>query len=198
MKKLVIMALVLTIFIGCAKKEVTKTDETQEQIVKETIDTTKEDVTEQEEGITPLESEMITEEEMEVAKIEPTELSLQEEKAERENVLKNIHFDYDKYFIREDDKLILNKTADWLIMSEKTTLLIEGHCDDRGTSEYNLALGDRRAKAAKDYLISLGVSSDRLKIISFGEEKPLCEEQNDKCWQTNRRAQFMAFDEEVK
>jgi len=72
-------------------------------------------------------------------------------------------------------------------------LSLEGHCDERGTNEYNLALGDRRAKAVKDYLVSLGVASGRIDVISYGEEKPVCKEQSEDCWAKNRRAHFIVL-----
>ncbi|TAL27750.1 MAG: peptidoglycan-associated lipoprotein, partial [Nitrospirae bacterium] len=85
----------------------------------------------------------------------------------------------------------LKVVSDWLVKNKSSNMLLEGHCDERGTNEYNLALGERRAKSTRDYLISSGVGKDRLELISFGEEKPLCKEQNEECWQKNRRAQFI-------
>ncbi len=105
----------------------------------------------------------------------------------------NIHFDFDKYFIREDAKPALKAVADWLIKNRGARMMLEGHCDERGTNEYNLALGERRAKSARDYLAAAGVSRGRLDMISFGEEKPLCKEQNEDCWQRNRRVQFVVI-----
>ncbi|MBI1810933.1 MAG: peptidoglycan-associated lipoprotein Pal, partial [Nitrospirae bacterium] len=103
----------------------------------------------------------------------------------------NIHFDFDKYTIREDAKPSLKAVADWLIKNKDAKMILEGHCDERGTNEYNLALGEKRAKAARDYIVSAGVTKNRLDTISYGEEKPLCKEQTEDCWQKNRRVQFV-------
>jgi len=114
--------------------------------------------------------------------------SLEEINAEKP--LEMIHFDYDKYFIREDAKPVLESNAAWLNKWESVKLLIEGHCDERGTEEYNLALGEKRAKSTMDYLVSLGISADRLKIISYGKSQPLDPGHNETAWAKNRRAQF--------
>ncbi len=105
--------------------------------------------------------------------------------------LQMIHFDYDKYFIREDAKLVLEANADWLKKYVAAVILIEGHCDERGTEEYNLALGEKRAKSTLDYLASLGISADRTRTISYGKSVPLDPEHNEISWQKNRRAQFL-------
>jgi peptidoglycan-associated lipoprotein len=134
----------------------------------------------------------------EVAKIETAEI--QEPTAaelsakEREEILKDIHFDFDKYDIRDQDKPILRKIADWLLSRKDVKLIIEGHCDERGTNEYNLGLGDKRATATKDYLVSLGVPENRLQTVSYGEERPICTEHNESCWQQNRRAHFVVIE----
>ena len=106
--------------------------------------------------------------------------------------LKPIHFDFDKYAIRAGDAKILDANARWLSANANQLALIEGHCDERGTNEYNLALGERRAKATVNYLVSRGVAANRIMIISYGEERPLCIEHNEVCWSQNRRAQFLA------
>ncbi len=105
--------------------------------------------------------------------------------------LKEIHFDFDKYDIRPGDAKILDSNAKWLKSNDAMLLLIEGHCDERGTNEYNLALGERRAKATMNYLVSQGVQASRITIISYGEERPLCTEKNEACWAKNRRAAFL-------
>jgi len=101
-----------------------------------------------------------------------------------------IHFDYDKFFIRDDAKSALEANAAYLKNWKSVNVLIEGHCDERGTEEYNLALGEKRAKSTYDYLISLGISADRLKIISYGKSQPFDMGHNEISWQKNRRAQF--------
>lgn len=102
----------------------------------------------------------------------------------------HIHFDFDKSEIKPEAKAVLEKKAAWLRTNSSFKVKIEGHADERGTNEYNLALGDRRAKSAQKYLNALGISMDRMSTISYGEEKPLCTEQNEKCWSRNRRGEF--------
>jgi peptidoglycan-associated lipoprotein len=103
-------------------------------------------------------------------------------------LLVDVSFDYDKADIRESERAVLAKDAEVLKKYDFLKLTVEGHCDERGTVEYNLALGERRAKAAYDYLVSLGVPADRLKTVSYGKEVPVCSESNEACWQKNRRA----------
>jgi len=105
--------------------------------------------------------------------------------------LKDIHFDFDKYDIRPDAARTLDANAAWLKSNGTQLLLIEGHCDERGTNEYNLALGERRAKSAMNYLVSQGVQASRITIISYGEERPLCTEHTETCWAQNRRDHFL-------
>ncbi len=111
-------------------------------------------------------------------------------KAAAEKALVSIHFDYDKSDIKASDRAILQGIADFLKANPTAKVSIEGHCDERGTNEYNLALGNRRAAAALAYLKTLGVEESRFETISFGKEKPLCTEGNEKCWSQNRRAEF--------
>jgi peptidoglycan-associated lipoprotein len=105
--------------------------------------------------------------------------------------LKDAFFDYDKADLRDDARTVLSTDAEWLKRYRTIQFLIEGHCDERGTSEYNLALGDRRANAAKEYLVSLGVDASRIKTVSYGKERPFCNESSEDCWQQNRRAHFL-------
>ena len=105
--------------------------------------------------------------------------------------LKEIHFDFDRYDIRPGDARTLDGNAAWLKTNGSMLVLIEGHCDERGTNEYNLALGERRAKAAMNYLVSQGVQASRITIISYGEERPICTEKTEACWAKNRRANFL-------
>ena len=100
-------------------------------------------------------------------------------------------FDTDKADIRSDAREALAKTADFLKSEPSIKVTIEGHCDERGSTEYNLGLGDRRAAAVKAYLVSLGVSADRMTTVSFGKEKPFCQEHGEPCWQQNRRGHFV-------
>jgi peptidoglycan-associated lipoprotein len=112
------------------------------------------------------------------------------EDIEKSGLLGEVYFDFDKSDIREPDRATLTKNADALKRFDFLRVTVEGHCDERGTVDYNLALGERRAKAAYDYLVSLGVPADRLKTVSYGKEVPVCTQSNEDCWQRNRRAHF--------
>ena len=105
--------------------------------------------------------------------------------------LKDINFDFDKYDIRPGDAKILDEDAQWMKSNPNSLVLIEGHCDERGTNEYNLALGERRAKSTMNYLVSQGVQANRITLISYGEERPQCTEKTEACWANNRRAHFL-------
>jgi peptidoglycan-associated lipoprotein len=151
------------IISGCAKKAVTKA-----------------------EGETA--AKPAVEEKAPAPKEEPIPAAVEEKKMLE---LKNAFFDFDKSIIREDAKAPLQNNAEFLRANKNTKIVIEGHCDERGTNEYNLALGQRRADSAKRYLINLGINPSRLSTISYGEERPFCKEQNETCWQSNRRAHFI-------
>ena len=110
---------------------------------------------------------------------------------EKPSEFPDIHFDYDKSFIRDDAKPILQEVADYLKANPAASILIEGHCDERGTAEYNLALGERRAESAKTYLVSLGVKASALSTVSFGEEKPIDPGHDEVAWERNRRDHFV-------
>jgi len=105
--------------------------------------------------------------------------------------VQQVYFDFDRALIRPADAKILDANADYLRNNADTMLLIEGHADERGTAEYNLALGERRARAARDYLVTQGIAADRISLVSFGEERPECSEHTEACWARNRRAQFL-------
>ena len=162
----------LIIMVGCAKKAVVK----EEPSVKK------------EEGVAKPEAER-------TKKMGPFEKSLVAKKEPgvegevfESKLLKDIHFDFDKYNIRPGDAEILRENAALLKKYPEVKIQIEGHCDERGTVEYNLALGERRANATKRYLVSLGVSGDRISTISYGKEKPLDPGHNEEAWAKNRRA----------
>jgi peptidoglycan-associated lipoprotein len=105
--------------------------------------------------------------------------------------VKDAYFDYDKADIRTDARDALSQTAQFFRSYPQMKIVIEGHCDERGSTEYNLALGDRRAAAAKQFLVSLGIPADRLETTSYGKEKPFCTASTEDCWQQNRRAHFV-------
>jgi peptidoglycan-associated lipoprotein len=108
-----------------------------------------------------------------------------------EHPLADVFFDYDQNTLRDDAKRTLQQDVQWLTKWRTTMVRIDGHCDERGTAEYNLALGDRRAGVVREYLLSLGVGSDRIQIRSVGKEAPFCRESADACWSQNRRGHFV-------
>ena len=105
--------------------------------------------------------------------------------------LKDVFFEFDRADLSADARAVLRANAEWLKTNPAVRVEIEGHCDERGTSEYNLALGAKRAQAAREYLATLGVASERLSTTSYGEEILLCKETNESCWKQNRRARFV-------
>jgi len=104
--------------------------------------------------------------------------------------LEDIHFPFDQASLTDQARGTLEKHALWLQNHREAKVVVEGHCDERGTAEYNLALGDKRARAAREYLVSLGVAADRLSAVSYGKEKPLDPSSNEEAWARNRRAHF--------
>jgi peptidoglycan-associated lipoprotein len=108
-----------------------------------------------------------------------------------EKPLDDVFFELDQSTIRDEGRTSLQKDADWMKKWTSTQVTVEGHCDSRGSSEYNLALGSRRAEAVKDYLVSLGVATNRLSVVSKGKEAPFCTDENESCWQQNRRGHFI-------
>src|SRR5205807_8921897 len=105
--------------------------------------------------------------------------------------VRDIFFDYDKYDIRADQAGVVQADAQFLNQHSHINFTVEGHCDERGSTEYNLALGDNRANAVKTALVQAGVSASRIKTIRYGKEKPFCTESNEQCWQQNRRGHFV-------
>jgi peptidoglycan-associated lipoprotein len=104
--------------------------------------------------------------------------------------LSDVFFDLDQADLNEAGRAALQKDADWMKKWQSTKVTVEGHCDSRGTTEYNLALGERRAQAVKDYLASLGIGTDRVLTVSKGKEAPFCSDENEACWSQNRRGHF--------
>ena len=108
-----------------------------------------------------------------------------------EDVIKDIYFDFDKSNIRPDAREVLKTNADWFLKNSNVSIIIEGHCDERGTAEYNMALGQRRAEEAKKYLVNLGVKESTLKTISYGKERPVDQGHDEEAWAKNRRDHFV-------
>jgi peptidoglycan-associated lipoprotein len=105
----------------------------------------------------------------------------------RVNVGDTVHFAFDQYNVEDNDRQILSRQAAWLAKYPSVRVTVEGHCDERGTREYNLALGARRANAVKEFLVSQGVSTARVETVSYGKERPICTQSDDACWAQNRR-----------
>ncbi|MFN3739071.1 MAG: peptidoglycan-associated lipoprotein Pal [Thermodesulfovibrionales bacterium] len=197
---LLFVLLALFIIGGCTPREVVQ-QEAQKPEAPEVAQRPKapevtqktEEVKPETEKITPPAPEIITEKpvtETPVVAKKEAEVKPEVKKIE----FSDIHFDFDKYDIREDARPVLERLATWLKENPKARVLIEGHCDERGTNQYNLALGERRAVAAKNYLMTLGIASSRIDTVTYGEERPLCREQTEGCWQLNRRAHFVVHE----
>jgi peptidoglycan-associated lipoprotein len=105
--------------------------------------------------------------------------------------LRDIHFDFDRATLRAEDTRILEANARWLVAHPGTLVLIEGHADARGTNEYNLALGESRARITREQLVARGVAASRITLVSYGEERPQCQQSSEACWAQNRRAHFL-------
>jgi peptidoglycan-associated lipoprotein len=173
MKKFLFVLLTLSLilmFTACGKKAV-KVAPTQEPVEKV------------EEPVTQVEKPMLSEEEIFQQKTI--------EDLNKDQIMKKINFDFDKYDVREDMKPILQANADWMLKFPTVNVLVEGHCDERGTIEYNIALGEKRAEAAKNYLASLGVKAANIKIVSYGKSKPLVNGVDEATYFENRRAEFV-------
>jgi peptidoglycan-associated lipoprotein len=171
----------IMITAGCAKKSVVKeqsvTGEQKATMAETTKEVAKKEGTVQEEPVT-----------REAARVEEETIK---EKAAPVEMFKDINFDFDKFSLRPEAREILKQHADYLAKNKDVNVTIEGHCDEKGTSEYNLALGERRAKEALKYLKELGVSAKRMKTVSYGKEKPLDPGHNEEAWAKNRRDHFV-------
>jgi len=185
MKKLLLLLLALVMLTACAQRKVVSTDgsdlEADAQSTEATADA---------EGSTSADGETIVSEGMPLSVEEGGAGSLSGMTMDNV-VLPDIYFDFDKYDIKPEYRNTLMEISNWLILNE-AVVLIEGNCDERGTNEYNLALGDRRAKATRDFLMASGVPSRKIEYISHGEERPVCADQTNECWAKNRRAHFVA------
>jgi len=179
-KSIIFLSMIIFVlaYAGCAEKHLTKSDGTtsaqNESVIKQNEHpSTVGKSAEQEES---------------------AKQSNSKEQTTREQIaadLTDIHFDFDQYSIRPDDRQILSNHADHLLKNKKVKIVIEGNCDERGTTEYNLALGDRRAQEAKKFLVNSGVDQKRIKTISYGKERPLDPDHNEEAWAKNRRDHFV-------
>ena len=172
---LILVSVGLMFIISCAQTEV-KSTSSEEPQAEEAV---------QEEDIT---SE--ADSDADQAAVEEEALAREKANAKAMFVNEDIYFDYDDSSLKDVDREVLKKKADWLNSNPDVSVVIEGHCDERGTTEYNLALGDRRAESVRSYLIDLGIDSVRLEKISYGEEMPAVQGNNEEAWAKNRRAHF--------
>lgn len=180
-----VIIIIGVMFTGCAKKVVTS--ETGEGLKVQPV-----------EKKTNPASETPQAKSVEKGTVKPEEAALQSA-AQKEAApvieakgIADIFFDFDRFTIRENAKSTLEDDAKYLKANKNLKVVIEGHCDERGASEYNIALGERRAQAAQKYLLDLGVDQSRISVISYGKEKPFCTDHSEECWQENRRAHFAA------
>lgn len=176
----IVMLLVLPLLYGCPKKAPETPDEGLEV---ETAPVEAPAVEVEPEVAEPMDD--IQEETL------PSDLAELNRYLQERKLIDDIYFEFDKYELRSEARQRLASNAEWMREHPEYVFTIEGHCDERGTNEYNLALGQRRASSAADYIGSLGVEMARMKTISYGEERPVCTESTEGCWQRNRRAHFV-------
>jgi peptidoglycan-associated lipoprotein len=195
-KGLVVLVLILCVGLlltGCPKKTVMKEEPSMrkaEEPVAERENAAKLAAEQEAARIREEEAKKAKEKEFEKSLVAKREPGIAGEVFES-RLLKDIHFDFDRYDIRPEDTQILKENAALLSKYPQVKVQVEGHCDERGTNEYNLALGERRASAAKKYLLSLGISTDRISSISYGEEKPQDTGHDEEAWSKNRRGHFV-------
>lgn len=175
---LIVPVLALTLW-GCPKEE-PATPEPELEVVTEPAEEPTEVETPE-----PEPPQDVTEEEL------PSDIVELNAYVREQGFIGDVYFDFDKSDLRTEARERLAQNAEWLREHPELLVTIEGHCDERGTNEYNLALGQRRAESAKGYVVSLGIEDGRLRTISYGEERPVCTESDEACWQRNRRAHFV-------
>jgi len=189
MALLAAVSMAALIFGGCASNEVVKTEEPAPV-------TAKAEVAKQAEAAKQAEVARALEQQKSAAeanKIEPAKaVEAPVAIAQAAAGFETVYFDFDKSDLRQDARNVLSKNADTMLKSKNATKIkIEGHCDERGSAEYNLALGERRAKSVMQYLLTLGVQADRLSVVSYGKEKPAVQGNDEEAWAKNRRAEFV-------
>ncbi len=181
----IMLAMLLALGVSCAKKQVTM--ETQEMAADESQQAAEDEAARRE-----AEEARLREQRAREARQREDASSMSEAARRAAFEDEDIHFDFDKYVLTPQSMMILDDKAAYLREHAGVRVLVEGHADDRGSNEYNLALGDRRANSAKNYLVKSGVAESRITTISYGEEQPLCMQQNESCWSENRRGHFGA------
>ena len=183
----IMLAMLLALGVSCAKKQVTM--ETQEMAAEEGA---AQQSAEDEAARREAEEARLREQRAREARQRQEASSMSEAARRAAFEDEEIHFDFDKYVLTPQAMMILDDKAAYLREHSGVRVLVEGHADERGSNEYNLALGDRRANSAKNYLVKSGVAASRITTISYGEEQPLCMQQNESCWYRNRRGHFSA------
>ncbi len=181
----IMLAMLLALGVSCAKKQVTM--ETQEMAAEEGA---AQQSAEDEAARREAEEARLREQRAREARQRQEAASMSEAARRAAFEDEDIHFDFDKYVLTPQAMMILDDKAAYLRVHPGVRVLVEGHCDERGSNEYNLALGDRRANSAKNYLVKSGVAESRITTISYGEEQPLCMQQSESCWTRNRRGHF--------
>ena len=177
-----IVALAATLVVGCGPKKEPPVEPPPPVEAKP----------EMAEEVTPPVQPPTEEDDVDLVDMEITEINKELANLARDGVIVlDVYFDYDKYELKPDARTGLQKNAAFMRANPKLVFALEGHCDERGTNEYNLALGERRANAARDYLTSLGVAGGSMRTVSYGEERPDCTEHHEGCWSRNRRAHFV-------
>lgn len=181
------------LMMGCAKKAVVKEEAPSIQGTTQATEQTAEEKAKEEAALKEKTLREAAEREAAARALAEKERNMREQaaRAGKEKELVDIHFDFDKYDLKPEAREILKGHAAWLTKKAGYTLVIEGNCDERGTTEYNLALGERRANVAMKYLVDLGVDPKIIKTISYGKEKPLDPGQNEEAWAKNRRDHFV-------
>jgi peptidoglycan-associated lipoprotein len=175
------------LFTGCAKEQMVKKDGEGAPAATEATKQPAKSGTAPATPDKPISDQPIREEPVKVADARGTESTT----AVKDKTLQRIHFDYDAATLSPEARDILYKNAEIMLKNPRTKYQLEGHCDERGSDEYNLALGERRAKAANSYLLTLGVPAEQLSIISYGKEKPLDPASTEEAWAKNRRVEFV-------
>jgi peptidoglycan-associated lipoprotein len=194
MKKIIILSLsiflIFAYLISCKPKQAPEFTPPPAPVPQEQTPVVKEQpIIEKVEKVEEAEKKLI---DIQFAELSEEEIFLKKSLVEinQESPIQMIHFDFDKFFIREDAKPALEANAKWLKKYSTVKILLEGYCDERGTEEYNLALGEKRAKSTFDYLVSLGIAPIRMLTVSYGKSQPLDKGHNEIAWQKNRRTQF--------